>query len=267
MAFWGSAFAFDGKPCEEFDLMLYDIEGDEQDEGEFASGGTVVEEVVGKRWKPYFYGVKYERKLEKTIVFGVNQRRVDEGKFLDRYEIDAIAAWLTGHDGYREFTIDQDDMRHVKFKCIVTGLELINYGRVPWAMRATLSCDSPYAYMYPQEYVCALNGNATISLYNRSAHSDYYLPRLEYRPNAGGDLVIANASVGSREFRLTNIPASVAIIYVDNDTQVITCDQGLNLYPYFNLGFLRLTRGVNTLNATGNGELKIVCEFPVNAGG
>ena len=91
MSFFGRSFVFNSIPCEAYELMMYDVGSAEQGGGEFASTVTIEEEVVGNRQKPYFYGVKYDRKLELQLVFGVNQRRIDSQKFLDRYEIDQIA--------------------------------------------------------------------------------------------------------------------------------------------------------------------------------
>ena len=64
MAFHGKTFVFNSVPCEAYELELYNIGSTGQGGGEFASIVSVEEEVVGNRWKPYFYGTKYEEKLE-----------------------------------------------------------------------------------------------------------------------------------------------------------------------------------------------------------
>lgn len=178
MAFWGHSFTFNDIPCEDFELMIYDIDGTSQSTGKFSSGVTVIEDKVSAHWKPYFYGVKLDNKLKFTMVFGVNQKRVDENKFLDRYELEAIAAWLTGHNKYMWLEIQQEDLAYVRYKCIVTGLEMVEFGMLPWALRATIECDSPYAYLYPQTFEYTVNGEQTISFYNESSHNGYYMPVL-----------------------------------------------------------------------------------------
>lgn len=267
MAFWGKAFLFNDYPCEDFGLMLYDIGGDAQGGGTFASTVSIVEDVVGNRWKPYFYGVKYEKKLELEIVFGVNQRRLDEEKYLDRYEIDEIATWLTGHNEYKWLEIEQEDMEYVRYRCMVSDLSIVSYGQIPWAMKATIVCDSPYGYLYPQEFTYSVNGSAQFDFLNESSHNGFYMPILEIRPKGGGTFSIQNITDNGRTTTFTNIPASVSSVVVNNDTCVITNDQDLNLYPYFNFKFFRLARGYNTIKVTGNGTLIIRCEFPINAGG
>lgn len=267
MAFWGSAFIFNEIPCEDFHLMVYDVGGEEQGEGRFASTVSVIEEAIGTRWKPYFYGVKFEKKLEFQMVFGVNQKRLDAGKYLDRYEIEGIASWLTGHDRYLWLEIEQDDMEYARYRCMISELSIIAYGNIPWALKATVTCDSPYAYMYPQEFVYEIEGNQRIEFYNESGHNGYYMPTVVIEPASGGNFAITNETDGGRVFQFSNIPTSVSRISVDNDHCVITNDKDLSLYPYFNFKFLRLKRGYNILNVTGNGRLIIQCEFPVNAGG
>lgn len=267
MAFYGSTFVFNGVPCEDFDLMLYDVGSTSQENGEFASVVSIVEEELATKWKPIFYGVKFEKKLEFEMVFGVNQKRLDEGSFLDRYELEAVASWLTGLDGYRWLSIAQEDMRHVRYKCYVSSLEIVGYGMIPWALRASITCDSPYAYMSESEFVYTISGSKSINFLNESSYNGYYYPKLEIATQGGGSFSIENETDNKRVFELKDIPASITKINIDNENGVIKNDADLNLYDCFNFNFLRLKRGYNKLNVTGNGTLKIICEFPVNVGG
>ena len=267
MAFWGKTFVFNDFPCEEFGLMLYDVGSETQGEGSFASTVSIIEDVVGSRWKPWFYGVRYEKKLQMDIVFGVDESRLDREKYLDRYEIDEIASWLTGHDKYLWFEIEQEDMERVRYHCMVTDLSIVSYGNIPWAMKATLLCDSPYAYLYPQEFEYTISGTQEITFLNESSHNGFYMPILDITTSGGGTISITNETDNNRTFELKDIPASVTNIQVNNDTCVITNNVDLNLYPYCNCKFFRLVRGYNTLSVTGNCTLKIRCEFPINVGG
>jgi len=85
----------------------------------------------------------------------------------------------------------------------------------------------------------------------------------------GGDGVsIQNLSDNNRTFQFKELPGGNSLtIYVDNKNQVITDSMDLNLYPYFNMKFMRLVKGDNLLKITGNAEVKFICEFPVNIGG
>ena len=269
MAFLGHSFVFDGVPCENFELMLYDV-GGESGGGEIASTVSIVEEQLSSRWKPLFYGTKFENKLEFNIVFGPNMARLDKRMSFDRYEIEAIASWLTGHDGYRWLEIEQGDLEYVRYKCIVSSLQIVEYGRYPWAMQAHIICDSPYAYQYPQEFTYELyNSRRVVTFYNESSHNGFYMPRIEYTPRQSSmttTLNITNQTDGGRALTL-RIPAFTSFVSIDNDKCVITGEGCDNFYPYFNNVFLRLKRGYNVLSLFGAGTLKIICEFPVNVGG
>lgn len=85
----------------------------------------------------------------------------------------------------------------------------------------------------------------------------------------GGDNIsIQNLSDNNRTFQFKGLPGGRSLtIYVDNKNQVITNSLDLNLYPYFNMKFMRLVKGDNLLKITGNAEVKFICEFPVNIGG
>lgn len=268
MAFWGHSFAFDGIPCEDFDLMIYDIGSNTQSNGKFASTVNIIEDKVAARYKPYFYGITYENRLEFTLIFGANQKRIDKQKYLDRYELEAIASWLTGRDQYLWLDIEQDDLEYVRYKCIVTGLDMVEYGNLPWALKADIVCDSPYAYMYPQTFTFNVSGTQTVTFYNESSHNGFYRPaEMSITLPDGGDFSIENLSDKNRIFAFSGVPASIRHIHVNNDLGIIAGDGGINVYPYFNFRFFRLVKGDNILKITGNGKLGITCEFPINAGG
>ena len=63
MAFLGNYFVFNDIPCDDYDLMLYDVGSTAQSSGNFASGVSIIEETLPSRYKPHFYGVKFDKKL------------------------------------------------------------------------------------------------------------------------------------------------------------------------------------------------------------
>lgn len=267
MAFWGDEFIFDGVSCAEFGLTVYDFGSNGQDDVEFKVG-EIVEDRIPGRYDALTYGLNQNQALEFTLVFGPNMESIDANSSMDRYDIDAITAWLTGHSGYKWLMIVQDDMELFRYKCIVSGLQLITYGNMPWAFSCTLSCDSPFAYMVPETFSYTVNGTSTVTLQNRSGYNGFYRPKLEITMNGGNSIAIQNQSDGNRVFQFANLPGSHSlVISIDNQNQVITNSQELNLYPYFNMKFMRLVRGDNVLQITGNATVSFICEFPVNIGG
>lgn len=286
MAFWGCKFSFDGVSCDDHQLMLYSIGKNEPEETEFAHVVKIKEERVGGHWKPLFFGVTYENKLETEIVFGVNQDRLDDHTFLTREEMANISSWLAGHDQYKWFEVEQDDLADVRYRCMVTSLSMVEYGAIPWAFKATLTCDGPYAYRHPQEYHYEVNGDLTISFDNQSDHNGYYCPVVKIQTGTsilteesdnvltneddsvlldGGEFVIENETTGKRTV-FSGLPDTVNEIILDNEHGTISSNTNDNMYRYFNFNFLKLTRGMNTLKFTGSGTVTIYCEFPVSVG-
>lgn len=198
MAFWGQSFVFNDIPCEEFGLVLYNIGEHSHSSGTFASSATIVEEQLATRWKPIFYGTKLDKKLEFTIVFGVNSHRADNRHYLDRYELEAIANWLTGHNQYHWLEIKQNDLEYFRYHCMITNLEMIEYGDMPWALKAKVTCDSPYAYQYEQTFIYEVTDGDAVSFANNSGHNGYYYPKMEIDPTY--NTMTASAITASRSF-------------------------------------------------------------------
>ena len=270
MAFIGSYFSYNGIPCTEFGLLIYDIDGNSQGSSSFPSVGEVQEDWVPSKGRSYFYGLSHSKPLQFKIVFGVDPDNIGEVDFLDRYEMDAIANWLTGHNERKWLEITQPDMESVRYKCSITGLDRIDHAWLPWAFAATVTCDSPYGYTYPMEFNYNCIGETEISLFSRSTLNQVYYPKLEIALNGSNTISIINQSCGNPEFKFTDLPRSHFLtISIDNDSGVISSSDSdyKNLYQYFNFNFLPLTRGRNNILVSGDCTLKFLCEFPVNFGG
>lgn len=274
MAFYGRSFSFNGIPCENFDLMLYNIGEHKNPSRSFSSCTTIVESTTAKRWKPIFCGGKKEHKIEFSLVFGLSPHRLASHQHLDSGEFDAIANWLTGHNEYRWLEIDQDDMIGIRYRAIITSLKVIEYGLLPWAFEATVVCDGPYAYQYPQIFEYDVKNGDTITFYNESTINDYVYPKIEVTISGFGTVgakdscfAIINQSDNNRTFELSSSTLKNKTIMIDNDLGIMTSAEEDNPYQYFNCKFLRLVNGYNILSIVGSGKLKITCEFPVNVGG
>ena len=282
MAFYGCEFSFNDIPSSQYGLMLYDIGGVVED-GTFSSGLEIVEDRTARRYKPLFYGVKQNTPLTFTMTFGVHPEDIDRGRSLDRYDMAVVAAWLTGQDGYRYLEIAQPDMEAMRYRCIITELSYVTWGQIPWAFRCTVTCDSPFAYLRPEEYeitpTAASFGNAPIlTIWSKSPV--IYYPRFElaYTPNSNDNATyrnnikvrnLAEANSTDRTFFLDNLMITQNVV-IDNENQVITSDEGINLYDSLEgMRFFRLLPGRNDIKVTGGSRslLKIICEFPINIGG
>ena len=266
MSFFGSSFSFDGKSCEEFGLMLYDFDSTKQGNSSFAKE-KIYEDRVMHRPRSIFYGSDYDDGLEFQLVFGADEYAASKGEDIDRQEMEAISAWLTGHNAYKWLVIDQPDMNGIRYHCIITELEMVEVGFAKWALSCKVHCDSPFAYMLPQTFTYEVNGTSDVILCSRSSANLPYSPTLSIVLNSGGDLSIMNHSDHDRVFSMAGVPAAAGEIVLNGENGILTCSGGLNLYQYCNFKFPRLVRGDNHLTISGNGTVSFTCEFPVNVGG
>ena len=267
MAFYGCQFTFDDIPCFEYGLMVYDI-GSVTEDGEFTSAPSeILEQRTARRYSPLYYGVTRNTPLEFTFTFGSDINSIESGRWLDRWEMDAISTWLTGKGGYRYLEIIQPDMDVIRYKCIITNLTYTTNGKYPWAFSCTVTCDSPYAYLYPEHISQSITGSGTITISSRQA-CEYYYPKMEITLTSGNSITIVNESDNNRAFTMTGVTTLPVTISVDNENEIITNTQGTNLYNTFNYNFLRLVRGDNILSVTANSaDISLVCEYPINVGG
>lgn len=269
MSFYGDRFIFDGIPCEEFGLILYDVGSSKQDATGFASDSEFSEDRIARRYDPLFYGVSQNGQLSFSLVFGLNPQMINENVSFDRWDFEKIASWLTGRDGYKWLEIGDDAECYYRYRCRISNLKVVQAGIYPQVFTCTVTCDSPFAYLPTQTYEYQYDGESKLIFHNRSTYNGFYYPKLEIELKGSKAFAIINSSDNNRKFEFNNIPTAYAsaTVLVDNQNQVITSSNGDNLYPCFNKRYFRLVRGDNDLLVSGTGVLRIICDFPVNVGG
>lgn len=267
MSFDGNEFIFDGISSREFGLTLYSqFANASQDETVFASNIKVSEDRPFRKYYSYCYGGSYEDSLEFTLVFGVDETRRALDQEYDRWEMQRIASWLTGHRQYKWLQIIQDDLSRVRYHCMISDLSCIEISGYHWGYQCKVICDSPYGFLLPETYHYDVSGSLDLTFKNRSSINDFYRPQMSIQMQSG-DLSIINHADHDREFSLKGVPSSSGTIFVDHDLQIISCEASINLYPYWNKRFLRLVPGENSITISGNGSVDFLCSFPVNVGG
>lgn len=262
-------FEFNSRKSTEFDLILCKIDASGGlSEGSISGVASIIETTLPSRWRPIFYGTSLNTKLEFEFSFGLIPERYERHKPLTRAEIANISAWLTGHSSYLPLKILDGDLSNYVFKCVITELNMTGDGNEVWGMVASVTCDSPYAYLERKVYTAdATENGTTITIENLSGLNQYYYPRVEYISTQGGDLEITNKSDKYRVFKFTGLPAAATNVIIDNENQVITNTADINIYDNFNYKFFRMVPGENILTVKGDGIVVITCEYPVNIGG
>lgn len=241
-------FTFAGHSSVEYDMVVCEVGDNRQDAVSFGNIASIVSSRTTRRVQPIHQGVDYHADpLQFSIVFACAHE-------MDRFEMEAVAFWLTGHQEYQWLTIDQPDLEHVQFRCLISGLTPVFNSWAPVAFEATVTCDCPYAYSYPFTSSYSVNGTQRVLFRNNGSVREYIKPKLDIVTNSGGtELKIVNHSDADRTFLLTGMPSSSLHITVDNNTGVITEEtSSYNMYKYFNMKFLRLVPGDNDLEISGN---------------
>ena len=243
-------FTFAGESSLAYNLFICDLDSKSNEDTAFGNEASIIETRTTGRVQPIHQGVNYhEKPLEFNLVFGSETP-------LDRYDFQEVQLWLTGYQEYQWLSICQPDMEDYQYRCLITNLEPISVGWLPFAFEATITCDCPYAYGFPFTETYEVAGETEIVFRNNSSVREYIKPVLTIEPTAA-DFSIVNADDNGREFKLTGVPAADSIITVDNNAGIITESHGTNLYDKFNMNFFRLVRGDNHLKITDSGKLTI----------
>lgn len=268
MAFEGYEFIFDGVPCSKYDLILCNIESNKQSENiKLTSAGKLITDRTLKKPSSILYGAEKNEPLTFNLVFVASPERMENNQPFDRFELQVITSWLSGHNNWKWLKIIQPDLETIRYKCLITDLTEITFGSYPWALGCTVTCDSPYGYMNQTEKSIVIGANRTHFLFrNRSSSNEVYYPKLEITMGVSRNIEITNSSNKNNILKFTDLPTSVHRIVIDNEKQLIQNDSGLNIYNNFNFGWLGLVRGDNDISVLGDCTLKFICEFPVNVG-
>jgi len=257
----GYNFVFAGESADCYGMFACDIGSKRHSDAPFGNKANIVETRIPHRITPLHYGVRYhDEPLEFSVIFASEQ-------YMDRYQLQEVANWLTGYQDYQWLCIEQPDMEHIQFRCLIRELTPISVGWYPLAFEAKIICDCAYGYSFPFEKKLVSNGSLQAIFYNDST----------IRENLKPDLTIQLAS-GARNFSITNrttgaavsftgLPAGGITILMDNENGIVRdSHDGYDLYEYFNFQFFDLASGDNDLLIVGAGIVTINGRYMYNVG-
>lgn len=272
MSFRGTSMIFDGVACEEMGLVLYSFDSHKQDATSFASNLSIMEDRIDGRYRSLFYGGTVNDPLTFTMVLCANENRASRDESFDRWDLQKIASWLTGHTEYKWLSIVQSDMVDIRYRCVCTDLTAVEIAEKKWGVTCKVTCDSPFAYLAPRKYRFDITNYGDGMVFSESTHNGFYYPTLRIDNFSGGDIEIAiSNSTESSVFSMKGLPSDIQEITIDCENEVISASSGANLYQHidFTSGFHfpRFVRGDNRLAFVGSGVYEFQCEWPVNVGG
>lgn len=255
MAFQGNKFIFDGVPGEQYGLVLANINNANQDAGKIGGTWKVHEDRIARRSVGLDYGVTANDPLS----FPITMVAMEDNQHFDRYDIAAIAGWLTGHQSFKKLVILQQDMENVYYKCRITKLDAVEVGMRVVGFTATVTCDGPYAYRATTPTtIVGTDGGVTETYFCQSNVNDYFYPVITLT-EVSGDVSITNSADGNRLFSLGGLPSpsigNSRTITIDCVHQIMIASDGINLYEYWNAEtpkyFPRFVRGGNPITIAG----------------
>lgn len=254
-------FTYAGIPASAFGMFVCDLGSKKHSDNKFGNSANIVETRIANRITPLHYGVRYhDTPLEFSLIFGAERE-------LDRYELQEVSKWLTGYQQYQWLSIDQPDMEHIQFRCLIRDLTPISIKWIPVAFEAVIVCDCPYGYSYPFEEKITLNGTVSHRFYNDSNIRDALRPSLRIELDQDcKNFTVTNKTTGS-SMRFTGLPSGGIVILADNENEILRDENGeYDLYDYFNFQFFDLASGDNDLLFEGNGTVIISGRYLYNVG-
>lgn len=254
-------FTFADMPASLYGMFVADIGSKKHSDNQFGNQANIVETRIPNRITPLHYGVRYhDQPLSFSLIFGAEE-------FMDRYQLQEVANWLTGYQEYQWLSIDQPDMEHIQFRCLIQKLTPISVGWLPVAFEAQIVCDCAYGYSFPFEETISISGETNYLLYNNSTIKEHLKPSMKIALESG----CSNFSLTNKTTNITmefsNLPSGGITILVDNENGIVVDESGeYDLYDCFNFQFLELASGDNEIVFNGDGVVTISGRYLYNVG-
>lgn len=255
MSFYGYDFVFNQIASENFGLKILSFDSPGVVDTSFGASVDIIEDTINRRFKPFFYGTRYNTQLEFEFTFGCE-------KELDAYDRQAIGRWLFGKQGYSWLMIDQKDLEGLFFNVIFTDPKVKSVGNLAYAFTCTARLDSPFAWSDEFTYTNNITDSQIVNINNISDFNGYIYPKIIYTLGSSATgFSIINTSDNNREFSVLGCTQN-EVLTIDCDLGVITSSLDINRLGKTNYKFLRLVPGWNTLQVTGTGIFNTIIRFP-----
>lgn len=254
-------FTFAGESASTYGLFLCDFANKQHGDIPFANQANILDVRLEKRITPLHYGVRYhDQPLSFTLIFGSNQ-------FLDRYQVQEIAKWLTGYQQYQWLSIDQPDMEHMQFHCLIQKLTPICANWLPVVFEANIVCDCPNAYGFPFEQRICFDGSTPYRFYNDSTIRENIVMDLRIALDPGCRNIEVINQTTDTSLKLADLPCGGLVILFDSKTCRMRDERNeYNIYSFSNFGVLEFAPGDNNLVFNGVGEVTISGRCMYNVG-
>lgn len=252
MSFYGRSFIWNSVPSELYSLYIAELDASAINASMGSSSMEIKEKKIFRRPQPYFLGASPTPKLEFSFS-AYSEQEIDATAF------EAIQKFLFSSREYGKFEVDQPDMQGVYFRAILNDPKIQRVGGLIQGFSCTVTCDSPFAWKYPQTTTYTYTSSvvdSTETYFNMSDDTgDYLYPTqmIITMNNTDGEVSITNLDDNNRVMSFTNVQPS-EVLTVSPLYQTIESSTGLKRMGNFNKKFLRLVPNKNRLRIQGNVE-------------
>jgi hypothetical protein len=260
MSFIGTNFEFNNQNSSDFGISLVHIETDFL-KNNFGVQKTINSEKIRYKDMPILYNVERNSYTISITIAKINPNDMT-WSLEDRL---AISQWLFVDDNQFHDFVSEDYPDLVFSLQFISGNFNDNYLNQGYV---ELEAQTQYPYLHTRpsilEYDLTDNTTTTIiEIENPSNIIDYYYPIFEFTVSNGTTLKIKNLTVGGEETIFNNNLTINEVLSVDNANQRIISNTGDERISDFNFVFLRLIKGINRLEITGQGTLLLKTCFPI----
>lgn len=176
---------------------------------------------------------------------------------VDIFVFTQVKDWLGSSLNFTDLQICAEYFNTYYFHCYIQLNEDLVYNGGYRGVKATVKCDSPFAWEFEDERRYELNPSKTNTIYfnNLSADSELLRPIIEFTMTNSGNFSIYNETTGkTTEFK--NLVAGETIV-LDNLYGFLTSSLGVYRVANFNKVFLKLAKETNKLVCSANASLLI----------
>lgn len=167
-----------------------------------------------------------------------------------------IKNWLCKRGVYSWFNVDVPGYEQIFWKMNIFNPKLKYLGQVI-GMEFECTLDSPWGYSpLIKKTFQITNSNKNIALYINSDEDEYIYPLMTIKMNSYGTLEIKNSTeVEHRIFSLVNTVVGETIMLDNNTPDILSSQNGRNIYNDFNKHWIRLVNGQNILTSNLNCDI------------
>lgn len=251
---------YDGINSRDLGLLVVEINSG-MIEMPFGYSRSILEEEVGLRDTPYFFGVK-SNALELEITFCNDE--FSEWDMDTRWKINR---WLYKDRQYKTLTLG--DNRDVVYYCMPVGdPKRYDNGNKKGYITIKFRCNGPFPYTKTamEVYDYTKNPSNTIEIRNMSNVLNYYYPEVMIEMTDDTEVSIINLTNNNEEFKFIGLKKGEKI-YINNDLKQIKSsleESGIYRLNNFNKNWFRLVQGKNRIQIKGNVKVVIRTSYPIS---